>query len=300
MILPFITRGIVFRSLTSTSAFSISSIRLMASIKIPKISELPSLGQPLENAKRAAAYRAVDENLNVYEHRVIGIGSGSTVIYVAERIGQYLRDDEYRDYVAKFKCVATGYQSKQLIMDNGLTYAILEQHPHIDIAFDGADEIDCNLDLIKGGGGCLFQEKLVSTSAKIFVVVADTSKKSPRRLGSHWVQGVPVEVVPAAYTRVQDDLLNLLGAKTATLRQGGKVKMGPVVTDNNNFILDTHFGDIDDPKKLHDKIKALVGVVETGLFINNAAKAYLGSPNGEVLISTRENPAKLQHEEIQN
>lgn len=292
LIIPSIARGLVYRSLTGLKSRGVSfvnSVRTMASIKIPKISDLSSLGEPLENAKRAAAYRAVDENLDVYEHRVIGVGSGSTVIYVAERIGQYLKDDEYRDYVMKFTCVATGYQSKQLIMDNGLHYGILEQNPHIDIAFDGADEIDGNLDLIKGGGGCLFQEKLVSTSAKIFIVVADTSKKSPRKLGSHWVQGVPVEVVPAAFTRVQDDLINLLGARTANLRQGGKVKMGPVVTDNNNFILDTDFGDIHDPKKKHDEIKALVGVVETGLFINNAAKAYLGSPDGQVLIATKEN-----------
>lgn len=268
----------------------------MSSIKIPKISELPSLGDPLENAKRAAAYRAVDENLDVYQHRIIGIGSGSTVVYVAERIGQYLRDGEYRDYVSQFKCVATGFQSKQLIMDNGLTYGMSEQYPLIDIAFDGADEIDRNLNLIKGGGGCLFQEKLVSTSSKIFVVVADTSKRSPTKLGSRWVQGVPIEVVPAAYTRVQNDLLNLLGAKTAKLRQGGKAKMGPVVTDNNNLILDTYFGDIENPKELHDKIKALVGVVETGLFVDNAAKAYLGSPDGEVMITTGENPSKIEFE----
>ncbi|SJM86479.1 probable Ribose-5-phosphate isomerase [Zygosaccharomyces bailii] len=256
--------------------------RFMASIKLPKISELPVLGHPLENAKRAAAYRAVDENLDVYKHRVIGIGSGSTVVYVAQRIGQYLKDDEYRDYVSKFTCVATGYQSKQLIIENGLSYGIIEQYPYVDIAFDGADEIDPNLNLIKGGGACLFQEKLVSTSTKLFIVVADTSKKSYTKLGSRWTQGVPVEVVPVAFARVQHDLLKLLNARTVTLRQGGKSKMGPVVTDNMNFILDACFGDIDDPGTLHQKIKSLVGVVETGLFVDNACKCYLGDSDGEV------------------
>lgn len=262
--------------------------RFMASIKLPKISELPTLGHPLENAKRAAAYRAVDENLDVYKHRVIGIGSGSTVVYVAERIGQYLKDDEYRDYVTKFTCVATGFQSKQLIIENGLTYGIIEQFPYVDIAFDGADEIDHNLNLIKGGGACLFQEKLVSTSTKLFIVVADTSKRSHTKLGSRWTQGVPIEVVPVAFARVQHDLLKILNARTVTLRQGGKSKMGPVVTDNMNFLLDACFGDIEDPATLHRKIKELVGVVETGLFVDNAYKGYLGDSDGGVHILTKE------------
>lgn len=249
---------------------------------VPKIEDLESLGSSIENAKRAAAYRAVDENLDVFSHKVIGVGSGSTVVYVAERLGQYLKDAKFKDYVSKFICIATGFQSKQLIMDNGLSYGIIEQNPDIDIAFDGADEVDYNLQLIKGGGACLFQEKLVSTSAAKFIVVADSSKRSPKLLGVNWRQGVPIEVVPPAYVRVKKDLLNKLNATSVVLRQGGKAKAGPIITDNNNFILDADFGHIEDPKGLHDKIKAMVGVVETGLFIDNAAKVYFGNSDGAV------------------
>lgn len=260
---------------------------------VPKIEDLPSLGSPKENAKRAAAYLAVDENLNVFSHNVIGVGSGSTVVYVAERLGQYLQDLKFKDYMSKAVCVATGFQSKQLIIDNGLSYGIIEQNPDVDIAFDGADEVDYHLQLIKGGGACLFQEKLVSTSAKTFIVVADSSKRSPKLLGSNWRQGIPIEVVPPSYVRVKNKLLSELGAVSVVLRQGGKAKAGPVVTDNNNFILDADFGQIDDPAKLHDKIKLMVGVVETGLFIDNAAKVYFGNSDGTVEIQAKGEKAEI-------
>lgn len=249
---------------------------------LPSIKDLPHLNDPLEDAKRIAAYRAVDENLNVEVHRVIGVGSGSTVVYVAERLGQYLKDERFSRFVSKFVCIPTGFQSRNLILDNGLRLGSIEQHPVIDIAFDGADEVDVNLQLIKGGGACLFQEKLVSTSSKIFIIVADYKKKTPQYLGTNWKRGLPIEVVPSAYVRVCHDLKNLLGAKKVVVRQGGSAKAGPVVTDNNNFILDADFGEIEDPKKLHQEIKSLVGVVETGLFIDNAEKAYFGNSDGSV------------------
>ncbi|CAI4051500.1 ribose-5-phosphate isomerase RKI1 SKDI_15G2450 [Saccharomyces kudriavzevii IFO 1802] len=249
---------------------------------VPKIDELKSLGNPLEDAKRAAAYRAVDENLKFEDHKVIGIGSGSTVVYVAQRIGQYLHDPEYSDLTSKFVCIPTGFQSRNLILDNKLQLGSIEQYPRIDIAFDGADEVDEHLQLIKGGGACLFQEKLVSTSARTFIIVADSRKRSPKNLGRNWRQGVPIEIVPSSYVRVKNDLLEQLHAEKVNIRQGGSAKAGPVVTDNNNFIIDADFGEIIDPRNLHKSIKLLVGVVETGLFIDNASKAYFGDSNGAV------------------
>lgn len=257
------------------------------SSKLPEITTLPHLANQLEDAKRAAAYRAVDENIDFKNNRVIGIGSGSTVVYVAERLGQYLKDPQYHDDVSKFVCIPTGFQSRGLILDNGLQLASIEQHPKIDIAFDGADEADNNLQLIKGGGACLFQEKLVSTSASTFIVVADYRKKSPKYLGKNWRQGVPIEVVPSAYVRVSSDLKNKLKAVSVNVRQGGSAKAGPIVTDNNNFIIDADFGEIEDPAKLHTEIKLLVGVVETGLFIDNAAKAYFGNADGTVEVVSK-------------
>ncbi|KAI3402510.2 RKI1 [Candida oxycetoniae] len=228
----------------------------------------------VEVAKKLAAYRAVDENLPPHA-KVIGIGSGSTVIYAAERIGQLPNKNE-------FVCISTGFQSKQLIVDNGLRLGQIEQYPEIDIAFDGADEVDPNLNLIKGGGACLFQEKLVASAAKKLVIVADFRKQS-KHLGEHWRQGVPIEVVPIAFSKVTRELTKL-GAKKVDLRQGGKAKAGPVITDNYNFILDVDFGIIEDPQSLHLKLKQLVGVVDTGLFTGIAQKVYFGEENGEVTV----------------
>ena len=225
------------------------------------------------HAKRMAAYKAVDANFPPHA-KVVGIGSGSTVVYVAERIGQLKNKHD-------FVCISTGFQSKQLIIDNGLTLGAIEQFPKVDIAFDGADEVDTNLNLIKGGGACLFQEKLVASSADKFIVVADTRKKSPSDLGIAWRKGVPIEVVPNSYAVVTRQLKEL-GAKSVVLRQGGGAKAGPVVTDNNNFLIDADFGSISDPGSLHQQIKLLVGVVETGLFVDMAHTAYFGDESGEV------------------
>lgn len=156
----------------------------------------------------------------------------------------------------------------------------------MDVAIDGADEVDPNLQCIKGGGACLFQEKLVAISAKKFIIVAGVFhifkslsldfRKHSKALGHTWTQGVPVEIVPLAHTKVLNDLL-ALGAKSPQLRMGGKAKAGPIITDNGNFIIDAHFGEIADPEGLADKIKKLVGVVEVGLFINMADAAYFGN-----------------------
>lgn len=229
----------------------------------------------IESAKKAAAYRAVDENLPDHV-KVVGIGSGSTVVYAAERLGQLSNKN-------LFVCIPTGFQLKQLIFDNGLQIGTIEQYPKVDIAFDGADEVDPKLNLIKGGGACLFQEKLVAEAAKTFVVVADFRKKSPDYLGVLWRRGVPIEIVPNSYAKVTLDL-KAMGAESVILRQGGSAKAGPVITDNNNFIIDADFGLIEDPVSLHAKIKALVGVVETGLFTKMTAKAYFGEEDGEVAI----------------
>lgn len=253
---------------------------------VPTIESLPPLADKLESAKRAAAYRAIDENIDFQNDRVIGIGSGSTVVYAAERLGQYLKDSEYSAQVAQFICIPTGFQSRRLILDNGLKLGSIEENAAIDVDFDGADEIDTDLNLIKGGGACLFQEKLVSTSSKKFVVVADYRKKAPKYLSTNWKSGIPIEIVPSAYVRVSDDLKKL-GANHVIVRQGGSAKAGPVVTDNNNFLIDADFGMLENPAQLHDKIKALVGVVETGLFIDNACKAYIGNADGSVNVFTK-------------
>lgn len=237
----------------------------------------------VEEAKRAAAYRAVDDHFPA-DAKVVGIGSGSTVVYVVERISQ-------RSDVAHVIFVPTGFQSRELIKAAGLTLGTIDSYRigDLDVAFDGADEIDGQLNCIKGGGGCMFQEKLVSLCARKFVMVADYRKKSDA-LGSQWTQGVPIEIVGMSYTKVIQDLKDM-GALSVVLRQGGRAKAGPIVTDNNNLILDCVFPVI--PPELvgeYDrKIKLLVGVVETGLFCNGDV-AYFGEINGTYTVRTKQRP----------
>lgn len=234
----------------------------------------------VEKAKKAAAYRAVDDHFP-QNAKVVGIGSGSTVVYVVQRIAQ-------RADVAGVIFVPTGFQSRQLLQKSGLIIGSIENYGvgDLDIAFDGADEVDPQLNCIKGGGACLFQEKLVSQCAKKFVLVADYRKKSDA-LGIQWLQGIPIEVVGMAYNKVTADLIKL-GASKVVLREGGKAKAGPIVTDNNNFILDTTFPALkpEEVPELDQKIKLLVGVVETGLF-SNGDVAYFGEADGTYSVRTK-------------
>ncbi|RPA99512.1 hypothetical protein L873DRAFT_1767181 [Choiromyces venosus 120613-1] len=189
----------------------------------------------VESAKRQAAYRAVDEHFPPHA-RFVGIGSGSTVVYVVERIVQL-----GRDITDSITFIPTGYQSKELIINGGLKLGSIDRHTELDIAFDGADEVDPYLNCIKGGGACLFQEKLVAICAKKFVVVADYRKLSPS-LSTHYTPGIPIEVVPPAATYVLSRLLTL-GAVNPAIRMGGTSKAGPCITDNGNFIIDAPFPD---------------------------------------------------------
>ncbi|KAK9382793.1 ribose 5-phosphate isomerase A-domain-containing protein [Kockiozyma suomiensis] len=237
---------------------------------------MSSVEATIEGAKRLAAFTAIDSHFPK-DAKVVGIGSGSTVIYCVERIVEKKLAGEISSDVIY---IPTGFQSKELIINGGLNLGAVDGYPVIDVAFDGADEVDPALNCIKGGGACLFQEKLVAECAKKFVVVADFRKNSTA-LGTQWLQGVPIEVVPTAHAKVRQDLL-AMGAITATLRLGGKAKAGAVITDNCNVIIDAHFGKISDPVALAQKIKLLVGVVEVGLFINMATASYFGNADGSV------------------
>lgn len=241
----------------------------------PTFSHLSSKGMSdlVEKSKKLCAYTAVDKNLKP-SHKVIGIGSGSTVVYVAERIGQLENKNNY-------VCIPTGFQSKQLIIENGLRLGGLEEYPTIDIAFDGADEIDTGLNCIKGGGACQLQEKLVADSATEFIIVAD-DRKNTGALGKGWKKGIPIEVIPNAYAKISKELRELGG--NPVVRSGAPSKAGPAITDNGNFVIDCDFGEIEVSKveALNSKIKAMIGVVETGLFVNMAKKAYIGNADGSV------------------
>ena len=230
----------------------------------------------VEDAKKKAAYQAVNDY--VRDNMILGLGSGSTVVFAAQYLAERIRKENLH-----VKCVSTSFQSYQLCVELGIPLTFLDVNPILDVDIDGADEIDAQLNLIKGGGGCHVQEKIVASCAKKLVIIADYRKKS-QKLGQVWKKGVPVEVIPLAYVPVMKKLAALGGKPTLRMAQA---KAGPVVSDNGNFIIDVDFGEIQDPKAINLQIKIIPGVVETGLFIEMADRAYIGEQDGKVTIVDR-------------
>jgi ribose 5-phosphate isomerase A len=225
----------------------------------------------IEEGKKKAAIKAVEEN--VKSGMILGIGSGSTVVYAVEKIAELNRNKNLN-----LKCIPTSFQSYQLIVENELKLASLDQYPELDLDIDGADEIDKDLNLIKGGGGCLVQEKIVASNSKELVIVADFRKNS-EKLGENWRKGIPVEVIPISYVPIMKKLEKLGGIPILRMAQA---KAGPLVSDNGNFIIDVNFGEIEAPGELNLKILTIPGVVDTGLFIGMTSKAYIGLEDGSV------------------
>lgn len=227
----------------------------------------------IELGKKNAAFKAVEEN--VKEGMILGIGSGSTIVYAVEKIAEINKKKDL-----KLKCIPTSFQSYQLIVDNDLSLVSLDQYPEIDLDIDGADEIDNELNLIKGGGGCLVQEKIIAYNSKKLVIIADFRKKSSK-LGENWKKGVPIEVMPIAYIPIMNKLKKLGGTPKLRMAQA---KAGPLVTDNGNFIIDVDFGIMDSPSDIDFKISQIPGVVDTGFFIGMTSKAYIGQEDGKVIV----------------
>ena len=231
----------------------------------------------IELAKKNAGYAAVDDFIT--DGMVVGIGSGSTVVFAVERLIQRVQQDNLH-----VTCIPTSFQATQLIVGGELPLGDLSRFPVIDVDIDGADEVDANLNLIKGGGGCHVQEKIIAQNSKRLIIVADYRKDS-KLLGEQWKKGVPVEVIPLAYVPLLQKFRSLGGVPALRM---AKNKAGPVVSDNGNFIIDVDFGTIADPVSLAAELKQLTGVVDTGLFVNLAQKAYFGQADGSVV--TREPP----------
>lgn len=226
----------------------------------------------IELGKKNAAIKAVEENIK--KNMIVGIGSGSTIVYAVQRLGQINKEK-----TLNLKCIPSSFQASQLIIENGLELVSLEQYPEIDLDFDGADEIDKELNLIKGGGGCLVQEKILASNSNNLIIIVDFRKNS-EKLGMNWKRGIPIEVIPMAYFPIMKKLKKLGGNPVLRMAQS---KSGPLITDNGNFIIDVDFGEIDNPIELNKKISPIPGVVDTGLFIGMASKAYVGTRNGDVL-----------------
>ncbi|KAJ7768295.1 ribose 5-phosphate isomerase A-domain-containing protein [Mycena metata] len=262
----------------------VSQIRPVVLSRIGQPTKLVSPIKPnvvltgIEKSKQLAAWTAVDEHVKP-EHRVIGIGSGSTVPYVVERIVQLGAEaNQLRVFIP------TGFQSKELIVSSGLNLGDVDQFPTIDVTLDGADEVDHELNCIKGGGACHLREKVLAEAANTFILVADY-RKNVEYLGTNFTPGVPIEVVPFAYAKVLQNLHHFVGSPKASLRMAVH-KAGPVVSDNGNFIIDAPFDleKMKTPYTIMTQIKMLTGVVEVGVFCNMAKAAYFGNEDGSVTI----------------
>ncbi|MDM9385597.1 ribose-5-phosphate isomerase RpiA [Chlorogloeopsis sp. ULAP01] len=197
---------------------------------------------------------------------IVGLGTGSTTAYAIQFIGERLQSGELKDIVG----VPTSFQAEVLAKQYGIPLTTLDTIDHIDIAIDGADEVDPHKNLIKGGGAAHTREKVVDYLANQFVVVVDGGKLVDR-LGS--VFPVPVEVIPMAVTPVMQ-AIEKLGGKPE-LRMGVK-KAGPVITDQGNMVIDVKFETIDDPENLEKTLNNIPGVLENGIFVNCADVVLIG------------------------
>ncbi len=197
---------------------------------------------------------------------IVGLGTGSTTAFAIEYIGDRLAKGEIKNIVG----VPTSFQAEVLAKQFGIPLTTLDAIDHIDIAIDGADEVDPQKNLIKGGGAAHTREKVVDSLANEFVVVVDGGKLVDK-LGSTFL--LPVEVIPMAVTPVMNSLKKLGGKPE--LRMGVK-KAGPVVTDQGNLVIDVKFDQIDNPAELEKTINNLPGVLENGLFVGVADVVLVG------------------------
>jgi ribose 5-phosphate isomerase A len=223
----------------------------------------------MSDAKRAAGDAAA--NL-VTSGMKLGLGTGSTTAFALEAIGRRVREEGLRVFG-----VPTSFAAERLARKYGIPLTSLDAEPHLDLALDGADEVDPSLGLIKGRGAAHTREKVVAAQAREFVVLVDPSKEV-ERLGTKFA--VPVEVLPLALAPVMLRL-ERLGAEP-TVREG-QAKDGPVVTDQGFFVIDARFAEgLDDPERVAAEIGAMPGVLEHGLFLGMATGAIIGEADGSV------------------
>ncbi|MGZ7047881.1 MAG: ribose-5-phosphate isomerase RpiA [Methanobacterium sp.] len=214
--------------------------------------------------KKMVGYAAAEL---IEDGNVVGLGTGSTTHFLIEKLGNRI-EAEKLDILG----IPTSYQSFLLAKDAGITITTLEEHS-IDFAIDGADEVDGDFNLIKGGGAAHTLEKIVDESAQRFVVIVDDSKLVSK-LGNF---PVPLEVIPQACRTVSEHVESLNGVPNLRMAQK---KDGPVITDNGNFVVDVKFERIDFPEVLEKDLNAIPGVVENGIFAGIVNEVLVGTSDG--------------------
>ncbi len=220
--------------------------------------------------KRLAATRAVDE---VRSRSVIGLGTGTTARCVLEELARRLGDGRLHSIVG----IPTSQQTAELAARLDIPLGSLDEHPVLDLAIDGADEVDPRLDLVKGHGGALLREKIVAAAARRLLIVIDRSKRVVR-LGT--TASVPVEVIPFGLALVMRRLAVFPG--DARLRRTGDGQ--PFRTDEGHWIVDYACGPLADPHEMDRALHGIPGIVEHGLFLDMAHRAVVGDADGTAIL----------------
>ncbi len=227
---------------------------------------------PIDKAKFVAAKKATEY---VEDGMRVGLGTGSTAAWLVRCLGEMVRDEGLR-----IKGVPTSTRTAELAREVGIQVISLDEARWLDVTIDGADEFDADLNLIKGGGGALLQEKIVATASDQMVVIADVGKEV-ETLGGF---PLPVEVIPFGWQTTQALIeetlvsMDVLG-RSSTLRMNGD---SPFMTDEGNHILDLHLNRIGDPRQLALVMNQMPGVVENGLFIDICDAVVVGYGDGRV------------------
>ncbi len=224
-----------------------------------------------DELKKKAAIQAADL---IESGMVLGLGTGSTAKFAIERIGERIQAADLQNIIG----IPSSDRTEKLARQLNIPLTDLETHPEIDLTIDGADEVDPDLNLIKGGGGALLREKIIAQASRRNIVIVDESKLSPQ-LGTKWA--LPIEVVPFARKTEQLFLGSIGGSVTLRLDENNT----PFLTNQQNFILDTHFGQISDPNGLVSRLNDRAGIVEHGLFLGLAT---------DVIVAGRENIRHLK------
>jgi ribose 5-phosphate isomerase A len=219
-----------------------------------------------DELKQKASFRAVEF---IKSGMVVGLGSGSTARFAVQRLAARIKAGELKNIVG----IPSSAETERLARELAIPLTSFEQRQQIDINIDGADEVDPDLNLIKGGGGALLREKVVAQASRRNIIVVDESKMSPQ-LGTNWA--VPIEVIAFA-RKVEEKFLISLGASVTTRSLGdGKY----FITDQNNLILDAGFGQIADPAGLAALLAGRAGIVEHGLFLGLAGDVIVAGAEG--------------------
>ncbi|MCD6275271.1 MAG: ribose-5-phosphate isomerase RpiA [Thermoplasmata archaeon] len=226
----------------------------------------------IEELKRRAGEKAAEY---VKDGMVVGLGTGSTVKYTILKLGEMVKDG--LDIIG----IPTSIATEKLAREVGIKLGDINDYDVIDITIDGADEVDRELNLIKGGGGALLREKMIAHASKYEVIVVD-ERKVKEFLGAF---PLPVEVVKFGYRRTMR-VLESLGCEAKLRMKEGNI----YITDNENYIVDCKFGVIKSPAELEREIDNIPGVVEIGLFINLVNEVIIGKKEGIEIMKKRSNP----------